>query len=348
MASSSASLPPPYVVQFVPLNQNINPSTLTLGPMQTVTVGRSKVKNAVTEGFLLDDVHAYLSRQHATMRYYVVDECVEFTNLSAVNGSFHGANLENRMAENVTVYLKDGDRVSLGARFMRSKETAPSAETDIEHNPFIYIVNIPEFPARPQWKFEVPDGFCCDICQSAIHKPVLLRCGHVFCKGCITRWSRSKTECNCPSCRVPFQASEANVVNEPLYQFIYVVSEQERKPVIGKEFKSIKGGFCKTCHQICQDPFYLPDENAFCCQECSKDVENKFRCTAVANMFEDIAQKEGQEELVPQGFVAPPPSFIEECITCPMDRKKRKERNPPSEKESVSGNTRSKKTAKEM
>jgi hypothetical protein len=45
----------------------------------------------------------------------------------------------------------------------------------------------------------------CSICQNIFNKPVELKCGHVFCKGCIGQWfkvtTKTKIMRNCPMCK---------------------------------------------------------------------------------------------------------------------------------------------------
>lgn len=339
----------PIIAQFVPLNTEENVNIMSLHPLRLVTVGRSRIPNVVTTGFVLDDTVAFVSRRHAIIQYVPEEECVYFTNISGTNGSFYGPNLENKIEENETVKISDGSRVSFGGRY-RQARGGPNDEVQsgrVVMNPFVFVLNVPEYPARAEWKYEVPDGFCCDICQSALHKPVLLRCGHVFCKGCITRWSRDKTDCHCPSCRVGINSDEVSVVNEALSKIIEVASQEISAPVFGLEFKSEKEGFCGTCNVLCNDPFYLPISKKFCCHECCKDIpEERFRCTTVARMFDEMRAKEGREENIPAYYKIAVPADIDECATQRIKRNKRKvtfEIDKPSDN-SVARNTRSQKT----
>ena len=41
----------------------------------------------------------------------------------------------------------------------------------------------------------------CPICLSNANSPVVIRCGHIFCKGCIINWINNKGKSECPVCK---------------------------------------------------------------------------------------------------------------------------------------------------
>lgn len=55
----------------------------------------------------------------------------------------------------------------------------------------------------PSW---LEENLCCVVCQDIFQLPVLLTCGHSFCKSCLHRWWMEKTSPECPLCKkISFQ-----------------------------------------------------------------------------------------------------------------------------------------------
>lgn len=55
----------------------------------------------------------------------------------------------------------------------------------------------------PSW---LEENLCCVVCQDIFQLPVLLTCGHSFCKSCLHRWWVQKTSPECPLCKkISFQ-----------------------------------------------------------------------------------------------------------------------------------------------
>ena len=42
---------------------------------------------------------------------------------------------------------------------------------------------------------QIPAALYCSICSEVFFDPVRLSCGHVFCKDCITQWSKKRGDC---------------------------------------------------------------------------------------------------------------------------------------------------------
>lgn len=51
------------------------------------------------------------------------------------------------------------------------------------------------------------DEFECPICLGVEIATIDLRCGHKFCRGCITEWTRGEATFSCPMCRAEIQSS---------------------------------------------------------------------------------------------------------------------------------------------
>jgi hypothetical protein len=184
---------------FEPVDKVLNPHVIRLPINTRYVIGRS-IKADYT---LLNDKHAFCSRIHCEVVYNLVAETVTLTNLSEINGTFVGPQLDIRLEQGSSRVLYDGDKVSFGGRTLQRNE---SDDSEIVTNPFVYIVNISPFPIRESWN-DAPDCVLCSVCQYSYHQPVVLGCGHVFCKSCIRRWSRTSTH-SCPKCRTAFTDNE--------------------------------------------------------------------------------------------------------------------------------------------
>ena len=46
----------------------------------------------------------------------------------------------------------------------------------------------------------VPENVQCNVCMGKPSKPMLTKCGHVFCKSCISTWLKRKE--TCPTCNM--------------------------------------------------------------------------------------------------------------------------------------------------
>jgi hypothetical protein len=79
------------------------------------------------------------------------------------------------------------------------------------------------------------DPFQCAVCQSRFTKPVLLPCGHTFCKQCMVSWTRAQDSESggyrrtivCPICRAPFPKGSELKPNYALLLAMGVVEANE-------------------------------------------------------------------------------------------------------------------------
>ena len=57
----------------------------------------------------------------------------------------------------------------------------------------------------------------CSICTELFHGPRMLPCVHIFCLGCIKKWTSRNNRNNrtCPLCRTPFKLPRNRVYNLP-------------------------------------------------------------------------------------------------------------------------------------
>uniref|UniRef100_A0A674JZX4 Uncharacterized protein n=1 Tax=Terrapene triunguis TaxID=2587831 RepID=A0A674JZX4_9SAUR len=59
--------------------------------------------------------------------------------------------------------------------------------------------------------FDLQEAVICSICLAYFNDPVILKCGHNFCRACITQYckeSKTSPSYSCPQCREPFQEGE--------------------------------------------------------------------------------------------------------------------------------------------
>jgi Lon protease-like protein len=82
-------------------------------------------------------------------------------------------------------------------------------------------------------KDKLLDDLCCPICFRLFSEPLTLRCGHSYCRACITRALSSKPIQECPLCRDPLMldASNAkvNVIIQKLLENHFETELMERK-----------------------------------------------------------------------------------------------------------------------
>ncbi|XP_026515467.1 E3 ubiquitin-protein ligase TRIM41-like [Terrapene carolina triunguis] len=58
---------------------------------------------------------------------------------------------------------------------------------------------------------DLQEAVICSICLAYFNDPVILKCGHNFCRACITQYckeSKTSPSYSCPQCREPFQEGE--------------------------------------------------------------------------------------------------------------------------------------------
>ncbi|XP_075198247.1 E3 ubiquitin/ISG15 ligase TRIM25-like [Anomaloglossus baeobatrachus] len=91
---------------------------------------------------------------------------------------------------------------------------------------------------------DLRDELLCSICSSIFKDPVMLRCGHNFCRVCIDRVLDTQDESgvySCPDCREEFQERPALMRNINLHNVA------ERFLVIKQEQEEITGICCTYC-----------------------------------------------------------------------------------------------------
>ncbi|KAM4036990.1 E3 ubiquitin/ISG15 ligase TRIM25-like [Anomaloglossus baeobatrachus] len=91
---------------------------------------------------------------------------------------------------------------------------------------------------------DLRDELLCSICLSIFKDPVMLRCGHNFCRDCIDRVLDTQDESGvyyCPECREEFQERPALMRN------LYLHNVAERFLITQKEQEEITGICCTYC-----------------------------------------------------------------------------------------------------
>ncbi|XP_056373560.1 E3 ubiquitin-protein ligase TRIM39-like [Hyla sarda] len=91
---------------------------------------------------------------------------------------------------------------------------------------------------------DLRDELLCSICLSVFKDPVMLRCGHNFCRVCIDRVLDTQDQSglySCPECREEFQERPTLMRN------LYLHNVAERFLVTHPEQEEISGIFCTYC-----------------------------------------------------------------------------------------------------
>ncbi|XP_062829678.1 E3 ubiquitin-protein ligase TRIM7 [Anolis carolinensis] len=110
----------------------------------------------------------------------------------------------------------------------------------------------------------------CSVCLDYFKDPVILDCGHNFCRACLTQtWEKSgNTETSCPQCREII--SQKNLrTNQQLANFVEIT--KKHSPLGPKEEK----GKERVCEKH-QEPLNLfcTDDEAFICVVCDRSKEH--------------------------------------------------------------------------
>ncbi|KAK0140493.1 Tripartite motif-containing protein 16 [Merluccius polli] len=89
------------------------------------------------------------------------------------------------------------------------------------------------------------DNFSCSICLDVFNSPVFTRCGHNFCRTCITKFWDDQVQYKCPVCNELFHTRPDLRVNT----FISEMVDQFRRSVRVKEQPSVEPGEvpCDVC-----------------------------------------------------------------------------------------------------
>ncbi|CAM4668583.1 unnamed protein product [Caretta caretta] len=115
---------------------------------------------------------------------------------------------------------------------------------------------------------ELQEAVLCSICLAYFNDPVILKCGHNFCRACITQYCKeSKTSPHypCPQCRDPFQEGEL----QPNRQLRAVVE-------IAKKFPHPTGKEACEKHEELLKLFCEVDQTLICvvCKESSRHKDH--------------------------------------------------------------------------
>ncbi|XP_060549345.1 E3 ubiquitin-protein ligase TRIM52-like [Pantherophis guttatus] len=108
----------------------------------------------------------------------------------------------------------------------------------------------------------------CSICLDFFHDPVFIpKCGHNFCRGCLTRsWGTSESEASCPQCRQTF-APRSVLRNRQLARLAEVARQCGGHP--GEEGGSLCPKHWEPLKLFCKD------HETLICVVCDRSKEHK-------------------------------------------------------------------------
>jgi len=111
---------------------------------------------------------------------------------------------------------------SRNAEGIEETSSEPGFDNDIESNPSL-----------------ASGEDTCPTCLSSFRSHdtiILLQCGHIFCKGCLTHWSscKRKRADSCPLCRKSYLASDEESAAEPAAE-MQVTPDEESAAVPAAE-----------------------------------------------------------------------------------------------------------------
>ncbi|XP_053144149.1 zinc finger protein RFP-like isoform X2 [Hemicordylus capensis] len=114
------------------------------------------------------------------------------------------------------------------------------------------------------------DETTCSICLEYFKDPVIIDCGHNFCRACITQcWGESGTDASCPQCR-EIVTSKNFKLNRPLASIVEIAKKFSLQMAKGAE------ALGKVCEKH-QEPLKLfcEDDQAPICVVCDKSKEHR-------------------------------------------------------------------------
>ncbi|XP_064414843.1 E3 ubiquitin-protein ligase TRIM17-like [Latimeria chalumnae] len=114
------------------------------------------------------------------------------------------------------------------------------------------------------------DEITCSVCQELFKDPVTLRCGHNFCRECVSEYWKEKTSQSCPICRTDSAFSDLKI-NYTLRNIVEMYKKE------GKKSKVQSKPVCSE-HEEKLKLYCLEDQEAIClvCQTSRKHKNHTF------------------------------------------------------------------------
>ena len=160
--------------------------------------------------------HEEVFLSHAVLRF---DSCTKELVIKNCGRTYIGANLERELEPNEVARVKNGNCVSFGAQYQDEND-------ETKYNSLAFIVSIAD-----QWN-DPPECVTCGICHEVLNLPVSLKCGHLFCRNCVTKWAQSKISQHslptCPKCRVTYSFYFINKSNIDLVRMIDCIRDLQK------------------------------------------------------------------------------------------------------------------------
>ncbi|XP_069808936.1 E3 ubiquitin-protein ligase TRIM7-like [Dendropsophus ebraccatus] len=127
---------------------------------------------------------------------------------------------------------------------------------------------------------DVRDELLCSICLSTFTDPVILRCGHNFCRGCIDQFLNTQDEFGdyfCPQCRAQFPQRPSLIKNIALHN----VAER-----LVEETPAVK---CST-HKMTLE-YYCTEDAAYICVYCLAEEHRQHQVEKLEEALEKKKEK---------------------------------------------------------
>ncbi|XP_036592410.1 tripartite motif-containing protein 64-like [Trichosurus vulpecula] len=110
----------------------------------------------------------------------------------------------------------------------------------------------------------------CSICRSYFSEPVTIRCGHSFCRACLSSsWRREATAVSCPECKKVSQVREFPAVTEHLVQLTELGKQLHSQLLQSSQGQSQ----CARHKEMFQ--FFCEDDQTPLCVRCSQSPEHQ-------------------------------------------------------------------------